>query len=137
MDTPVGRAGSSLARPFGHPCAPLAREGVDGLALPRSRSLGRPLPLSLSLSLCPSCSHCILARYLSRLQILTSYRYRGHSSILYILRVPLSVSRFPTRAIPERVLSRSPPPPPSRVTARVLAAARPREFRLMNYMYNI
>jgi len=111
---------------------------MDSLSLAPVLSAAPCLSLSLSLSLCPSCSHCILARYLSRLQILTSYRYRGHSSILYILRVPLSVSRFPTRAIPERVLSRSPPPPPpSRVTARVLAAARPREFRLMNYMYNI
>lgn len=93
------------------------REGVDG-PCSLSRSLSRALGSSLP------CTLYTLARYLSMLLILTSYRYRGHSSILYSL--PLL---FPTP-----FFCLAPFHPPRAFYRRPL---RSRKFRLMNYMYNI
>lgn len=83
----------------------------------RTRSPSFSFSLSLALR--------TLARYLSRLQILTSYRYRGHSSILYSPYRPLP----PLHCIRSFVsLSH-----PMDFTVRAFSC----KFRLMNYMYNI
>lgn len=82
-----------------------------------------------------------LGRYLSRLQLLTSYRYRGHSPILYspsfvsavlatVSPTPPPLSRLPSSlALPRPAVSRF-----ARCPLPV-ARANSVEFRLMNYMH--
>lgn len=78
-----------------------------------------------------------LGRYLSRLQLLTSYRYRGHSPILYspsfvstILPLPPpSLSRFLSPFQPLYLIASN-----ERTGAGGRAARISVEFRLMNYM---
>lgn len=79
---------------------------------------------SFSFSLSLPCTPHPLARYLSRLQILTSYRYRGHSSILYSPCRLLSLHRI------RSFVSLS---HPMGFTGRAFSC----KFQLMNYMYNI
>lgn len=98
--------------------------GTRGGERTRSPSLVLVLSLPSSLSFSLPCTPHPRARYLSRLQILTSYRYRGHSSILY----------SPYRLLYHRIRSfASLLPPPMDFTGRAFSC----KFRLMNYMYNI